>query len=499
MYLLGYDIGSSSIKAALVSIETGEKIAVVQSPEKEMDILSPKPVWAEQHPETWWNNVCLATKKLLEKSAAKPAEIKGIGIAYQMHGLVLVDNNQQVLRPAIIWCDGRAVEIGNQAFDEIGQEKCLSHLLNSPGNFTASRLKWVQQNEPDVYEKTHKFMLPGEYIAMKLTGEILTTPGGLSEGIFWDFKKNEVAGFLLDYFGFDQKIIPDITNAFSRQGKVTINAAAATGLAEGIPVAYRAGDQPNNALSLNVLNPGEIAATGGTSGVVYGVVDQPDFDRQSRVNGFVHVNHETLNPRIGILLCINGAGIQYSWTRQQLTSGVETYENMEQQAASSPPGSDGLRILPFGNGAERMLGNIDIGSRINNLHFNRHTRAHFYRATLEGIAFSFVYGMGILKEMGLNVQIIRVGNDNLFQSPIFSNTISNLVGSRIEVVETTGAVGAAKAAGVATGVFSSISEAVKGGSVLLAYEPLNRNGAYQDAYQAWENDLKGAIQSIENQ
>lgn len=493
MYLLGYDIGSSSIKAALVSIETGEKIAVVQSPAKEMDMLSPKPGWAEQHPETWWNNVCLATKKLLEKSGAKPADIKGIGIAYQMHGLVLVDKDQDVLRPAIIWCDGRAVEIGNRAFDEIGHEKCLSHLLNSPGNFTASRLKWVQQHEPELYGKVHKFMLPGEYIAMKLTGEILTTPGGLSEGIFWDFKKNEVSGFLLDYFGFDKKIIPDIVPAFSLQGKLNKRAAAETGLAEGIPVSYRAGDQPNNALSLNVLNPGEVAATGGTSGVVYGVVDQPNFDPQSRVNGFVHVNHETKNPRIGILLCINGAGIQYSWTRQQLTSGVETYTDMEQQAASAPPGSDGLRILPFGNGAERMLGNIDLGSRINNLHFNRHTRAHFYRATLEGIAFSFVYGMGILKEMGLNVQIIRVGNDNLFQSPVFSNTISNLVGSRIEVVETTGAVGAAKAAGVATGIYSSIAEAVKGGDTLLAYEPVNRNGVYLDAYCAWESDLKNAI------
>ncbi len=493
MYLLGYDIGSSSIKAALVSIETGEKVAVVQSPAKEMDILSPKPGWAEQHPETWWNNVCIATKKLLQQTGAKPFEIKGIGIAYQMHGLVLVDKNQQVLRPAIIWCDGRAVDIGNRAFEEIGQEKCLSHLLNSPGNFTASRLKWVQQNEPEVYEKIDKFMLPGEYIAMKLTGEILTTPGGLSEGIFWDFKNNAPAGFLLDYFGFDQNIIPEITNAFSLQGKVTQSAAEETGLAEGIPVAYRAGDQPNNALSLNVLNPGEIAATGGTSGVVYGVVDQPNFDRQSRVNGFVHVNHETLNPRIGILLCINGAGIQYSWTRHQLTSGVETYENMEHQAALAPPGSDGLRILPFGNGAERMLGNLDIGSRINNLHFNRHTRAHFYRATLEGIAFSFVYGMGILKEMGLNVQIIRVGNDNLFQSPVFSNTISNLVGSRIEMVETTGAVGAAKAAGVATGIFSSVNEAAKGGRILLAYEPSNMNGVYQTAYQAWEKDLKQVI------
>ncbi len=492
MYLLGYDIGSSSIKAALVSIETGEKVAVVQSPAKEMDILAPKTGWAEQAPETWWNNVCLATKELLNKTDVKPAEIKGIGIAYQMHGLVLVDKNQQVLRPSIIWCDSRAVDIGNQAFTEIGEEKCLSNLLNSPGNFTASKLKWVQNEEPRVYEKIHKFMLPGEYIAMKFTGEILTTPAGLSEGIFWDFNKNEVAGFLLDYFGFSREMIPDIVSTFSLQGRLTKQAAEEAGLAEGIPVAYRAGDQPNNALSLNVLNPGEVAATGGTSGVVYGVVDRPYFDPQSRVNGFVHVNHEALNPRFGILLCINGAGIQYSWVRQQLTSGM-AYTDMEIQAASVPPGSEGLRILPFGNGAERMLGNKEPGSTINNLHFTRHTHAHVYRATLEGIAFSFVYGMGILNEMGLNAQIIRVGNDNLFQSAVFSNTIANLIGSKIEVLETTGAVGAAKAAGVATGFWSSIEEAVKGGKVLLTYEPTNANGVYREAYQAWTNDLKNVL------
>jgi xylulokinase len=490
MYLLGYDIGSSSIKAAIVNADTGKTMAVVQSPNAEMDILSPHAGWAEQHPETWWDNVCRATKKLLQKTGAKPSEIKGIGIAYQMHGLVLVDKNHEVLRPSIIWCDSRAVEAGNRAFDEIGHEKCLSHLLNSPGNFTASKLKWVKDHEPEVFNKIHKMMLPGDYIAMKLTGEICTTPSGLSEGIFWDFKKNEVAGFVLDYFGLDEKLIPHVAPVFSQQGKLTKAAAAATGLAEGIPVAYRAGDQPNNALSLNVLEPGEVAATGGTSGVVYGVVGQANYDPQSRVNGFAHVNHTAADPRIGILLCINGSGIQYSWVKHQVAPCNISYDEMEQQAASVPPGSDGLRILPFGNGAERMLGNLETGSKIINLHFNRHTRAHYYRAALEGIAFSFVYGMGILKEMGLAVQVMRVGNDNLFQSKIFSGTISNLVGARIELVETTGAVGAAKAAGVATGIYNSIAEAMKGGKVVTTYEPATGSDAFREAYATWEKDLK---------
>jgi xylulokinase len=490
MYLLGYDIGSSSIKAALVDARTGDQLAVAQSPESELEMLAVQPGWAEQYPETWWANVCLATQKLLQSTGIDPWQIKGIGIAYQMHGLVLVDENQEVLRPSIIWCDSRAVAIGEQAAEAIGREKCLQHLLNAPGNFTASKLKWVKDHEPALYERIHKIMLPGDYIAMRLTGEIRTTASGLSEGILWDFQENTPAALVLDYYGFDKNLLPELVGTFSVQGEVTATAAEATGLASGIPVNYRAGDQPNNALSLNVLEAGEVAATGGTSGVVYGVVDQPLYDPASRVNGFAHVNHTPEAPRIGILLCINGSGIQYRWAKQQMAAQGMSYAEMEKQAAAIPPGADGLRILPFGNGAERMLGNKAPGAKVNNLQFNRHQRAHFYRAALEGIAFSFVYGMGILQEMGLNLQVMRAGNDNLFQSAIFSGTISNLLGSRIEVLETTGAIGAAKAAGVAAGIYSSIREAMTGNKLVTTYEPIHNNGSYQDAYQQWHSDLK---------
>jgi xylulokinase len=493
MYLLGYDIGSSSIKAALVYAQTGEQMAVAQSPETELEMLAVQPGWAEQHPATWWANVCLATQKLLQNTRVDPAQIKGIGIAYQMHGLVLIDENQEVLRPAIIWCDSRAVAIGDQAAEEIGREQCLQHLLNSPGNFTASKLKWVKDNEPALYERIHKIMLPGDYIAMRLTGEIRTTASGLSEGILWDFQENAPADLVMDYYGFDKSLLPKLVDTFSLQGEVTTTAANATGLTSGIPVNYRAGDQPNNALSLNVLEAGEVAATGGTSGVVYGVVDQPLYDPASRVNGFAHVNHSSEAPRVGILLCINGAGIQYRWIKQQMAEQGISYLEMEKAAAAIPPGADGLRILPFGNGAERMLGNQAPGAKINNLQFNRHHRAHFYRAALEGIAFSFVYGMGILQEMGLNLQVMRVGNDNLFQSAVFSGTISNLLSSRIEVLETTGAIGAAKAAGVAAGIYSSVREAMTGNKLVTTYEPINSNGSYQAAYQAWRSDLENIL------
>lgn len=490
MFLLGYDIGSSSIKAALVDAETGKTVQVVQHPKLEMEIISPHAGWAEQHPETWWENLCQATKELLQITGVNPQEIKSIGIAYQMHGLVLIDKEQHVLRPSIIWCDSRAVEIGNEAFQALGEEKCLSHLLNSPGNFTASKLKWVKENEPEIYERIYKILLPGDYIAMKLTGEMNTTISGLSEGIFWDFKKNGIADFLLDHYGISKKLIPEIVDTFSLHGKLNKIAAEETGLIEGTAVAYRAGDQPNNALSLGVFKPNEVAATGGTSGVVYGVVDEPIYDNESRINGFAHVNHTIENPRLGLLLCINGAGIQYSWLKKLIAQPDLSYNQMEKMASEIPVGSEGLRMIPFGNGAERMLSNKNPGAQINNLQFNRHSQAHFYRAALEGIAFSFVYGFQVLKDLGLNPKVIKVGNDNLFQSKIFSKTIANLLNCNIEIVKTTGAAGAAKASGIGAGIYKNLEEAIKTNEVEQIYQPSETNEIYHQAYQAWENDLK---------
>jgi len=494
MYLIGYDIGSSSIKAALVDVEKNITLKVAQHPETEMDIMAQQAGWAEQHPEEWWKNLCLATKKLLVETNVEPSSIKAIGISYQMHGLVVVDKDQKVLRPSIIWCDSRAVEIGNQALADLGKETCFKHSLNGPGNFTASKLKWVKENEPQVFDKIDKFMLPGDYVAMKMTGETQSTMSGLSEGVMWDFMENKPADFLLDYYGIDENKIPEIAPTLSIQGVLTANAANELGLKKGTPVSYRAGDQPNNAMSLGVIEPGEIAATGGTSGVVYGVVDKNIYDTQSRVNTFAHVNHTKSDPRLGVLLCINGAGIQYSWVKQQFASDGMTYDEMEDILSAVNVGSDGLRITPFGNGAERIFGNKNIGSHIFNLHFNRHQKAHFYRASLEGIAFSFVYGIEVLKELGLSVDVIKVGNDNLFRSPVFSNTIAALVNANIEVIETTGAVGAARAAGVGASIYQDLKEATGKLKTIKTYENVGTNASYQDAYQAWLRDVKKLLE-----
>ncbi|WP_366182866.1 FGGY family carbohydrate kinase [Flavobacterium ovatum] len=489
MYYIGFDIGSSSVKAAIVEIATGKSIGVVQEPETEMEMLALKNGWAEQKPEDWWLHCCNAVSKLKKKYAISRTQIKGIGISYQMHGLVLVDKNGAPLRKSIIWCDSRAVALGQEAFTAIGEDKCASNLLNSPANFTASKLKWVKENEPEIYNQVYKFMLPGDYIAYKLSNVINTTISGLSEGIFWDFKKDTVADFLLEYYGIDASLVPDIVDTFGLQSTVDEKGELESGLAAGTPIFYRAGDQPNNALALNVFNPGEVAATGGTSGVVYAVTDSLSSKESSRINNFGHVNYKKgAEPRIGKLLCINGAGIQYRWLLNNLA--VSSYEEMNRLASEVPVGSDGVCILPFGNGAERMLNNKDVGTRLVNVNLNNHNKAHLCRAALEGIAFSFVYGMDILKGDGVAVNVMRAGNDNLFRSEIFSNTVATLIGHEIEIYNTTGAIGAARASGLHEGNFEQYGKWVMENDHVMTYMPFKDKAPYLAAYELWKNELE---------
>ncbi len=493
MYLLGIDIGSSSVKVALVNAKEGACLSSAFNPKQEAEIIAVQQGWAEQEPEKWWGYFKLSLAEVLQIAKIDAQAIKAIGISYQMHGLVLVDKNQDLLRPSIIWCDSRAVPYGEKALKDIGEEKCLSHLLNSPGNFTAAKLAWVKENEPDIFAKIDKVMLPGDYIAMKLTGEICTTASGLSEGMFWDFRNNEVSKDVLTSFGFDKNIIPSNHPTFGNQGTVTADVAQELGLPEGIPVSYRAGDQPNNALSLNVFNPGEVAATAGTSGVVYGVSDQVQYDPKSRVNSFAHVNHTTEQTRIGVLLCINGTGIQNSWVRKTVLNGMD-YPAINELAAKSPVGANGVSILPFGNGAERVLENKEIGSSMHGINFNTHTQADIARAAQEGIAFSFKYGMDIMQETGIDTKVIRAGKANMFLSPIFRQTLANVTGATIELYDTDGAVGAAKAAGIGVGIYKSTAEAFASLKKLEVVEPIALElEETQKAYEKWSQKLESEI------
>lgn len=497
--LLGYDIGSSSVKVSLVEADSGKLVATASSPESELEIMSPKPGWAEQDPAVWWEHAIKATRKALSGSDADPKSIIGIGISYQMHGLVIVDKNQEVLRPAIIWCDSRAVEIGEEAHHQLGELYCMKRLLNSPGNFTASKLKWVKENEPHIYNKVYKAMLPGDYLAMRMTGEIATTISGLSEGVMWDYEKQTLPERLFDFYGISRDLTANVVPTFSNQGRLTSQAAESLGLATGIPISYRAGDQPNNAFSLNTLHPGEIAATAGTSGVIYGIIKEPVGDKLSRVNTFVHVNHTEEDPRFGVLLCINGTGIMNSWLRRNLGANgkVVSYEEMNALAASVPVGSERLSVLPFGNGAERVLQNSNLGASFHGLDLTRHKASHMCRAVQEGIVFALGYGFEVLNELGIKSNVIRAGNANMFLSNVFCETFAQITGAELSLYNTDGSQGAARGAGVGVGHYSTMKEAFGNLTCIRKYEP-KKDTAYADAYGEWKTILEQQLKLINN-
>lgn len=494
MYFLGIDLGSSSIKLSVLDAEKGISLASVKAPEFEMEIAAPKFGWAEQNPEDWWKNVKKGLSILKNKKGIDLKKIKGIGIAYQMHGLVLTDKDLNPVRPSIIWCDSRAVEIGDEAYKAIGAEISQNQILGSPGNFTASKLKWVKENEPETFKKAAIMMLPGDYIAAKLSGIPQISTSGLSEAALWDFSKGKLATEVLDKMGLSEDFIPEIVPSFGDQATVSAEIANELGLDPNTKINYRAGDQPNNAFSLNALKPGDIATTAGTSAVMYAVSSENTFDPQSRVNTFLHVNNTENSKHNGVLLCINGSGILYQWLRKIISVGRDElipYEKLNEEAAKVTPGSKGLRFYPFGNGVERIFSNKEVNSGIENLNYNIHQPAHLIRSACEGIVFAMNYGFEVMQSIGVEGKVVRAGKDNLFLSPVFREIFVNTTQTTLELYNTSSAVGAARGAAVGHGFYKEFDEAFSSLKCLERIEPKEElSTQYQEIYQEWKKNIK---------
>lgn len=489
MLLCGIDVGTSSIKLSVVNSATKKIIHSCSFPDTENDIISILPGYAEQNPEHWWHCIEQVIKKGNASKTYNPLDIIAIGISYQMHGLVILDKDKKVLRPSIIWCDSRASGYGDKAFENLGKENALKSLLNSPGNFTASKLAWVKKNEPYIYDKIKYVLLPGDYISYKFTNELTTTISALSEGIFWDFKKNEISKDLLNYYQFDISLFPELRHVFTNHGLITSKNAIQLGLSKKIKVTYKAGDQPNNALSLGVIEPGEIATTAGTSGVIYGVSSELKYDPDCRLNSFAHVNYTNELRRIGVLMCINGTGILNRWLKENFFP-LNSYTDLNNFADKSEIGSKGLICFPFGNGSERIFNNKIIGGSFRNLDFNRHKKNEISRSVQEGIAFSMVYGLELLEIAGINPIKIKAGFSNMYLSSIFASTIVNASNVSIQLLESDGAYGAALGAGIGLQYYKSLYEGVNSIKIMSEVTPDQNRNKTREVYENWKFELK---------
>ena len=491
MHLLGIDLGSSSVKVSLVDAATGRQVGSAQSPtDRELAMAAPQVGWAEQDPGVWWEHTERAVATLAGEHSL--GDVGAIGIGYQMHGLVLLDAAGEPVRPSIIWCDSRAVSLGRQAAEAIGTDRLAASTLNSPGNFTASKWAWVARNEPEALARATTAMLPGDYLAFRITGDRATTASGLSEMILWDFGARSPARAVLDHYGLDDRLLPPLVPTFGDQGTVASGIAERWGLSPGARVCYRAGDQPNNAYSLKALAPGDTAATAGTSGVVYAVTDQRRFDPEQRVNAFAHVNDAADAERLGILLCVNGTGSAYAWLRRTLGAGgdLPAYAQLNAWAESAAVGSDGLLFYPWGNGAERVLGNREPGAAFEHLSFTRHGAPELCAAVQDGIAAALAYGSEVLDGLGAGPRVTRAGRANLFLSDRFCQAFAQLTGAPLELYDTDGAQGAARAAGVGAGAFETHADALAGVEQIGRFEPRpDLRDAYGSFYARWREGV----------
>ncbi len=482
-YLLGVDIGTSGTKTVLFDVAGN----TIMSDLQEYPLYQPKVGWAEQDPEDWWRAVYTSINNVVFKSGVKAEEIKGVGLSGQMHGAVLLDGNNNVLRKSIIWCDQRSSAECEQITSLIGKERLIEITANPAlTGFTASKVMWVKNNEPDIYEKVRKILLPKDYIRYKLTGEFATEVSDASGMQFMDIANRKWSDEVLTKLGIDKSYLADLYESQEISGRINSGSAKLTGLKEDTPVVGGAGDQAAGAIGNGIVKPGIISSTIGTSGVVFAYSDKVTIDPKGRVHTFCHAVPGTWH----IMGVTQGAGLSLKWFRDNFCieekrvaelMGVDPYVLMDKEAEKVEAGCSGLIYLPYLMG-ERTP-HLDPNAR--GVFFGlsaKHEKPDMLRAVMEGVVYSLADCLGIIKEMGVDVSEVRASGGG-GKSKIWRQMQADVFGSSICTINSSEgpALGVALLAGVGAGVYSSVGEACD--SIIKVVTEQKADSALHDKYK----------------
>ncbi len=458
IFTLGIDVGTSGTRALVID-ERGNVVA--SATEEHAAFSSPQIGWAEQHPEDWWRACCLAVPRALQQSGLKPSDIACVGLSGQMHGAVMLGENGEVVRPALIWCDVRTERQCRELTDNIGAAQLIQATCNPAlVNFTLTKLMWVREHEPENWKRVRSIMLPKDYIRWRMTGELATDMSDASGTLLLDVAHRRWSRVMLEAAAIDERLLPGLFESPEVCGAINGEGASATGLRRGTPVVAGAGDQAAGAVGMGVVAPGMVSATIGTSGVVFAATDRPALEPGGRLHTFCHA----IPGRWHAMGVTQAAGLSLRWFRDQFGVGTnqsdrDPYELLTDEAAQVPPGCQGLLWAPYLMG-ERTP-HLDPNARGALVGLTAtHTRAHVIRAILEGIAFSLRDTFTLFDEMKVDVKRVRLGGGGA-RSALWRQIQADVYGHEVEIVgaEEGAAYGVAILAGVGAGIWKSVDEA----------------------------------------
>jgi xylulokinase len=455
--LLGIDVGTGGTRAALVD-PRGRVIGAATAEHAPMS--SRRFGWAEQSPEDWWRAACQAIRECLAKTSVSAAEVSAIGLTGQMHGLVLLDAQDRVVRPAIIWCDQRTEQECRDITQRVGAER-LIELTANPAltGFTLPKIWWVRRHEPELWARVRSLMLPKDYVRFRLTGERAIDVADASGTLMFDVVHRRWSQEMLKISQLDEALLPKVFESVEISAYVHQDGANQAGLRPGIPVVAGAGDQAAGAVGMGIVKPGAVSATIGTSGVVFAATSAPVLEPHGRIHTFCHA----IPNRWHVMGVTQGAGLSLRWFRDQFGAGADDgrdpYDRLADEAAQAPAGADGLLWAPYLMG-ERTP-HLDPNARGALVGITaQHTRAHVIRAILEGVAFSLRDSLTLFREIGVPIESIRLGGGGA-RSPLWQQIQADIYGMPVELIEADegGAYGAALLAGVGSGNWSSVEAA----------------------------------------